>query len=394
MADDANAYAKRLRVPTQGFRRVRQRRIGHYEVLAVLGKGGSGEVSLAVSRSDDFRKLVVLKTLHEEFEDDPDSIESFMDEARLAAHLHHPNIVQTFEVGVAHRSHFIAMDYLEGIPLNRLLSRLGRRDRSVDPGVAAFIAREVLAGLHYAHELESYDGTPLSIVHRDVSPSNVFVSWDGVVRLIDFGIAKAAMRRANTDSGVIKGKFAYIAPEQVTGGDVDRPADIYSLGVVLWEMLAGKRLRPNNNDVVTLQALVEGDAPAIQDENSSVDAVLAGIVDRALRIDPGERYESANAMAVALDDWLAKRSTRVVKEDVAALVGDTFEGERVQQELLVRECMTSLGGDVGESSSGELAPLPAGAGRDERRSPIPRLPVALIACGFLVALWVLIGPNR
>ncbi|MFT5356064.1 MAG: serine/threonine protein kinase [Polyangiales bacterium] len=386
---DAIAYAKRLRVPTQGFRRVRHQRIGHYEVLAVLGKGGSGEVSLAVSRSDDFRKLVVLKTLRQEFEEDPDSIESFMDEARLAAHLHHPNIVQTFEVGVAHPSHFIAMDYLEGIPLNRLLSRLGRRERSVDPGVAALIAREVLAGLHYAHKLESYDGTPLSIVHRDVSPSNIFVSWDGVVRLIDFGIAKAAMRRTNTDSGVIKGKFAYIAPEQVTGGHVDQQADIYSLGVVLWEMLAGKRLRPHDNDVVTLQALVQGETPSIQEENSEVDDVLAAIVARALRMDASERYESANAMAEALDDWLAQRTTQIVKEDVAALIGDTFEGERVQQELLVRECMQGIS-KSDETSNGELAPLPL-ARMDEGRSPIPRLPVALIACGFLVVLWLLVG---
>ena len=387
MAPERNADgARRLRLPTQR----RPRHIGHYQILAVLGKGGSGEVSLAVSKSDDFRKLVVLKTLHEEFEDDADSIESLMDEARLAAQLHHPNIVQTFEVGVAHRSHFIAMDYLEGIPLNRLLSRLERRGRSVDAGVAAFIAREVLAGLHYAHELEGYDGTPLAIVHRDVSPSNVFVCWDGVVRLIDFGIAKAAMRRANTDSGVIKGKFAYIAPEQVTGEPVDRSADIYSLGVVLWEMLAGKRLRPNNNDVMTLQSLVQGEAPPIQDVNAEVDDELAAIVARALRSDSSLRYESAKAMAVALDDWLA-RNARVVKEDVGALLGDTFEGDRLQQELMVRECMQNLG-DADDSSSGELDPLAMPLGTNEA-SPLPRLPFTLIACAFLVALWLLFGPQ-
>lgn len=391
MAKDADAYAKRLRAPTQGFRRVRQRRIGHYEVLAVLGKGGSGEVSLAVSRSDDFRKLVVLKTLHQEFEEDPDSIESFMDEARLAAHLHHPNIVQTFEVGVAHHSHFIAMDYLEGIPLNRLLSRLTRRDRSVDEGVAAFIAREVLAGLHYAHELESYDGTPLRIVHRDVSPSNVFVSWDGVVRLIDFGIAKAALRRAGTDSGVIKGKFAYIAPEQAVGASIDRRADVFSLGVVLWEMLSGKRLRPHNNDVLTLQDMVEGETPRIREANPDIDAGLARIVDRALQSNVDDRYANASDMAAALDEWLAGQSSQIVKEDVAALLGDTFEGEREQQELLVRDCMRSLE-EVSASSTGDLDPIPPKT-TGSKRSPVPQLPLALIVCGALAALWVLIGPN-
>lgn len=385
---DAEDYAKRLRIPTQGFRRVTRRRIGHYEVLAVLGKGGAGEVSLAVSRSDDFRKLVVLKTLHQEFEDDPDSIESFMDEARLSARLHHPNIVQTFEVGIAQNSHFIAMDYLEGIPLDRLLTRVSRRDQGVDPGVAAFIAREVLAGLHYAHELESYDGSPLFIVHRDVSPSNVFVSWDGVVRLIDFGIAKAAMRRSNTDSGVIKGKFAYIAPEQVTGGEVDRRADIYSLGVVLWEMLSGKRLRPHDNDVLTLQALVQGKAPGIQEASPNIDDTLAAIVDRALQTDPSERYATALDMARALDAWLEQRPAPIVKEDVAALVGDTFEGDREQQELMVRECMHAIH-KVEETSNGdELAPMPEPT---ENGSPIPRLPIALVVCGFLVALWLLIS---
>ena len=391
MSSDANAHARRLRIPTQGFRRVRQRRIGHYDVLAVLGKGGAGEVSLAVSRSDDFRKLVVLKTLHQEFEDDPDSVESFMDEARLAARLQHPNIVQTFEVGVAQDNHFIAMDYLEGIPLNRLLSRLTRRDRNVAPDTAAFIAREVLAGLHYAHELESYDGTPLSIVHRDVSPSNIFVSWDGVVRLIDFGIAKAAMRRSNTDSGVIKGKFAYIAPEQVTGGDVDRRADIYSLGVVLWEMLSGRRLRPHDNDVLTLQALVQGDTPSIQESNPQVDDTLAAIVHRALRPDASERYASADAMVGALDTWLAQRATLVVKEDVAALIGDTFQGEREQQELMVGECMETLHRAEETSNGDELAPMPSSEPVEKGgSSPIPRLPIALILCGLFVTLWLLI----
>src|SRR5262245_17105669 len=213
-----------------------------YHPIAELGQGGMADVLLAMMQgAAGFRKLVVLKRLRPNLADDAELLAMFSDEARLAARLNHPNVVQTYEVGYDAGRHFIAMEWLDGQPLHRLLKAAWAYD-ALPLDVHLFILCEALRGLHYAHELQDFDGTRLEVVHRDVSPQNVFLTYEGQVKLVDFGVAKAHARSTDTQVGVVKGKVAYMAPEQALGCPVDRRADVFSVGVMLWEAVARRRL--------------------------------------------------------------------------------------------------------------------------------------------------------
>jgi serine/threonine-protein kinase len=209
--------------------------VDRYRLIAGIGTGGMADVYLAVYGNADidrFQKLLVLKILKPELSADPEFVAMFLDEARLAARLNHPNVVQTIEVGENAGRHFLAMEYLEGQPLNRVMQVLGGHSGFDLSGRLTVLLR-ALAGLDYAHELADYDGTPLSVVHRDVSPGNILVGYGGQIKLMDFGIAKAKDSSSETRVGMFKGKTAYMAPEQARAGAVDRRADIYAAGVVL-----------------------------------------------------------------------------------------------------------------------------------------------------------------
>src|SRR5450432_657141 len=196
---------------------------GKFQLIAQLGKGGMGEVFLALLHGvQGVKKLVVIKRLLESINDDRAMRDLFLEEGRLAARLNHSNVVQTIEVGEEAGALYLSMEYLEGQPLNQVVRKLGT-DR-IDPHIAARIISDVLCGLHYAHELRDYDGRPLNIVHRDMSPHNIFITYDGEVKIVDFGIAKAASQASKTEVGVFKGKVAYMAPEQATSDTTDRRA--------------------------------------------------------------------------------------------------------------------------------------------------------------------------
>ncbi|MEM9696613.1 MAG: serine/threonine-protein kinase, partial [Myxococcota bacterium] len=234
---------------------------GKYRPVAELGQGGMADVILALSQGPiGFNKLVVIKRLRSHLADDPEFVGMLIDEARLAARLNHPNIVHTNEVGEIDGTFFIAMEYLEGQPLHRI-KRRAKRHESLDISLAMElqILADVLAGLHYAHELTDYDGTALQVVHRDVTPSNIFLTYDGVSKVLDFGIAKASGRTTETKTGVVKGKMTYMPPEQALGLEIDRRADIYSVGVMLWEAATGRRMWKGVDDVVILGKLIKGD---------------------------------------------------------------------------------------------------------------------------------------
>jgi serine/threonine protein kinase len=274
--------------------------LGKYRMIAKLGRGGMADVFLAAAKGlASFNKLVVVKRHRPGA--DGDHVAGFLDEAKLSARLNHPNVVQTYEVGEDNGAHFIVMEYLEGQPLNRIARKMianGPDASGFSRGACVRIVADMLSGLHHAHELADYDGTPLGIVHRDVSPQNTFVTYEGVVKLVDFGIAKAVLNTTRTEAGMLKGKLAYMAPEQITGNPVDRRADVFAAGLVLWELVAGRRLREGSNHVKLLRAIEP--VPRLSTVVPDVAPALDDIVAKAVALDPIERFATAQEMRAAL----------------------------------------------------------------------------------------------
>ena len=236
--------------------------LGKYQLIAEIARGGMGVIYLAMAQGPGgFNKLVVVKELNPELVDDPSFQTMFLDEAKLAARLNHANIVQTNEVGNDGDLYYMVMDYLDGRGLDRIRRRAKTAGFGLSPPMQLRIIIDTLAGLEHAHNLTDFDGTPLNIVHRDVSPQNVFVTFDGQVKLLDFGIAKAANMTHQTHAGVLKGKVSYISPEQARAEKVDARADVFSAGVILWEALTGRSLRDGKSDQQMLRALVAADLP-------------------------------------------------------------------------------------------------------------------------------------
>jgi serine/threonine-protein kinase len=312
-------------------------RLDEYTLVARLGQGGMAEIYLAVHHGlSGFRKLIVVKRLLPHMADRPEVVEMFLDEARLAARLSHPNVVATTKIGTSGGHYFLAMDFIDGLPLSQVLIRARDQGGRLAPEVVAKIVSDALAGLHYAHDARDFDGAPLGVVHRDVSPHNLMVGYDGITKVLDFGIAKASLQEHATRTGLIKGKFAYIAPEQATGDDLDRRADVWSVGVVLWEALAGRRLFKGKTEVGTLQETLTKPVPSLLELHQDTPRELAEICDRALQRDADDRYPSALAMKQAIDEWLASRSYRGSHEEVSRVVAELFDGEHREQRRLLK----------------------------------------------------------
>ena len=310
---------------------------GKYRLVAELGSGGMGDVFLAVALGPKgFNKLQVIKSLRTELAEDEEFLAMFLNEARLAARLNHPNVVQTNEVGEEGGAHFIAMEYLEGQSLHTVLRRA---QGSFPLAMHVRVIAEACAGLHHAHELLDFDGTPLSVVHRDCTPQNVFITYDGGVKVLDFGIAKAADSSATlTRTGVLKGKVPYMAPEQLEGHQVDRRADIFAVGAMLWEAAAGTRLWKGLNDVQIAHRVHLGDVPSPRAANPDVNDRLEAIAMRCLAMDPDERYPTAAALQQDLElltGELGGATTRDVGKWVAQAFVETRRQlrSRIEQEL-------------------------------------------------------------
>ncbi len=315
---------------------------GKYRPIAELGRGGMAVVYLAASQGPrGFSKLVVIKQLKEEFTSDTEFASMFVDEARLAARLNHPNIVQTYEVEEQAGKFFIVMEYLEGQPLSQVRTRLARlgaplRDHQVR------VLCDVLDGLHHAHELTDYDGTPLNVVHRDVSPHNVIITYGGDAKLVDFGIAKAADSTSQTRTGVIKGKLAYMAPEQAFGKPVDRRADIFSIGVILWEAITGRRMWKGNAEGAIAHRLSVGEIPKITEFIPEPPPMLQTICERSLATRASDRYSTAAAMRQDLEHYLASIAPKPTARDLGAIVVQAFSEERARIAGLVEKQMKVL----------------------------------------------------
>src|SRR5882672_5857116 len=235
------------------------KRLGKYEILALLALGGTAEIYLArIGGTAGFEKYVVVKCLHDHLADDTEFVKMFLDEARLAAQLDHSNVVQTFELGEHENRYYMVLEFLAGLSLAMVVRRAAERFAGGRLPVPLIlnIAAQACAGLHYAHERTS-NGKPLNIVHRDISPQNLVISFEGVVKVVDFGIARAEMRETKTKAGTIKGKFAYMSPEQCVATNVDRRTDVFALGVITHELLTGRRLFKRNSPYETYQAVIE-----------------------------------------------------------------------------------------------------------------------------------------
>jgi eukaryotic-like serine/threonine-protein kinase len=296
-----------------------------------------GIVYLAMARGPGgFNKLVVVKELKPELVEEPAFLTMFLDEARLAARLSHPNIVQTNEVGSDGHRYFMAMDYLDG----RSLDRARKRSNSsvswqLTLPLHLRIICDVLSGLDYAHRLADFDGTPLHLVHRDISPSNVFLTFDGQVKLLDFGIAKTTDSSQETRAGVLKGKLSYMAPEQARGERVDARADIFAVGVLLWEALTGRRLRNANNEYEILQSLVIAQQPLASSVNPDVPPELDEICARAIATDREHRYPSAAAFRNELEHFMSKAGVVATSRELGAVLSEMFREDRASTNQLV-----------------------------------------------------------
>jgi serine/threonine protein kinase len=309
--------------------------LGKYRLIAELGRGGMSEVYLACAVGPaGFNKLTVIKQIKADLAEDPDFVTMFLEEARLAARLSHPNVVQTNEVGQDHQRFFIAMEYLEGQPYSRILNRLGR-DRGLPLGMSLRILCDVCAGLHHAHELTDYNGSPLEVVHRDVTPHNVFITYQGQVKIVDFGIAKAMNSSLETRTGVLKGKVGYMAPEQARGERVDRRADLFSVGVMLWEAAVGRRLWKGLSEVAVLHRLLHGEIPRPREMRPDISDRLESIIMGALAVDRDHRYPSAAALAADLEELIDGPGMRTTVREIGALVAQAFADDRSKLRQIV-----------------------------------------------------------
>jgi serine/threonine protein kinase len=292
---------------------------GKYSLLGHLATGGMAEVWLARQLGmQGFEKIVVIKRARPELSD-AETTELFLDEARLVATLEHPNIAQVYEIGSVNGSYFFVMEYVDGADLRRLIETAIAKRHPISLADALYIVVHICTALHYAHEKHDLEGRPLKLIHRDVSPSNVLISHDGAIKVCDFGIAKAHNRKTeDTQSGVLKGKFSYMSPEQCQGKPIDRRSDVFSLGILLYELSTLTKLFRGTSDFALLQQIVEKPIPPPSSRARRYPAELEQIVMKALAKDPSDRYSTAQALQLDLEAFarehkLALSSTRIVQ---------------------------------------------------------------------------------
>jgi serine/threonine protein kinase len=322
-----------------------------------------------------FNKLFVVKELKSHLAEDPNLVSMFVEEARLAAKLSHPNVVQTIEVGSDWNRHFIAMEYLDGQSLNRVLNRVRRSGTPFPLPYQLYVIAQLLDGLQYAHRVTDFDGTALNLVHRDVSPHNVFVTYDGQVKVLDFGIAKALDSANDTRTGVLKGKVAYMAPEQSAGQPIDQRADLFSVGVMLWEAAVGERMwKHTQNDLQILHALMSGKVPRPRDAKPDIDPPLEQIILKATATNAADRYASAAEFRAEIEAYLdGLGHPSFGPREIGKFLADAFVQERTQIKGVIDDQLRLLRAVTsGEYGAIDLPLLSAGGGPSGTPSGAPR----------------------
>jgi len=295
-----------------------------YRVVERLASGGMAEVFLAESASiEGFKKRVAIKRVLPNLSEKKRFISMFLDEARLSAHLTHSNVAQVFDIGVGDNAYFIVMEYVDGSDLKAVIDFMRKTKRALPIEVAVHIVEKVCEGLAYAHEAKNTDGKHLHIVHRDVSPANVLITKYGEIKIVDFGLAKATSQLEKSEPGIVKGKFGYLSPEATQGVEVDARADVFAAGIILWELLAQKRLFLGENDLQTVMQVRAAIIPPLAPLNTNVPQDLEKIIAKSLARDPDKRYMTAREFGRALNAFLFKYGKPVGAHDVAELVHGT-----------------------------------------------------------------------
>ncbi len=313
--------------PPSIFRRVKDR----YLIGDAIASGGMATVHYGVTLGErGFRRIVAIKRLHETFARDPEFRASFLDEARIASRIRHPNVISVLDVVEEDDELYLVMEYVPGETLSRLLRLSRARKEPVPFDIAATIVAGVLAGLHAAHEATDDQGQPLQIVHRDVSPQNILIGVDGVPHVVDFGIARAVGRANTTTDGRLKGKLGYLAPEQLLGKQATRQSDLWSTSVVLWELLSGERLFGGSSQGEVVASISQRRPPPLRERVPDVPASLEAVVERGLMKNPERRFETAKAMAQALEEALPLTSPARVGAWVEALALDVLSERSIQ----------------------------------------------------------------
>jgi serine/threonine protein kinase len=334
-------------------------KLGHYELLHPLGAGGMAEVFKARALGPaGFEREVVVKRILPVYGRDADFVRMFTDEARILGLIHHPNVVQAFDFGEVDGTLYLALEYVEGPSLSRILRALRAANRRISPTIAAYIGREICRALDCVHRLEDDKGARLEVIHRDVTPSNIIVTPLGGVKLLDFGVAKFSSAARSTRDGTVKGKPAYLAPEQLEGKQIDGRVDLFALGIVMHEMLSLQHLFAGDSDLHTARKIMEMKIPRLTAHRSDVPAELERIVMRALERDRRHRFTTAAEMARALDDFVV--GSKLHLEEVATFVREI-------------EAIAPLARPLPQPQPGKSAAPPAAgherAARDER-SPL------------------------
>jgi len=296
-----------------------------YRVTEKIDMGGMAEIYRGRATSlEGIEKEVAIKRVLPQLTRNQKFIAMFLDEARLSMHLNHANIVQVFDVGRADETYFIVMEYVDGYNLRRVFQRANETNTVIPVEIAAYIMMQVCAALDHAHSKKGDDGNPLHIVHRDVSPPNVLLSRSGEVKLTDFGLAKAVSHAEITDPGIVKGKFSYLSPEAAGGQDVDHRADIFCVGIILFELLANRTLFLGKSDGETVELVEKAEVPSISRLNEGVPREFELILNKTLARDPRDRFTSAQELGNRLAEWLFAENLKVTSYDLAQFLGRLF----------------------------------------------------------------------
>ncbi|MCA9604498.1 MAG: serine/threonine protein kinase [Myxococcales bacterium] len=303
-----------------------------------LEAGGMAEVFRGEALSvQGFKKQVAIKRVLPHLAQNKSFISMFLDEARLGARLSHANIVTVFDIGAADNTYFIVMEFIDGCNLKAIIEHYRQMGRRLGVKETIYIGMETCRGLSYAHEIIDDDGDEIGIVHRDISPPNILLSKRGEIKVTDFGLAKATTQLEKTDPGVVKGKFSYLAPEAAKGEEVDARADIFALGIVLWEMLAGRRLFLGETDYQTVKLVQQANVPSLSRLNPEVDEELEAVLGKALTTDPRDRYESAREFGDALAGYLFGKQLKVTSYDIANIVKEVVQRKATTKKGTVQE---------------------------------------------------------